>query len=87
MNIFIMVVAAVGCFIMAFFCGYWALHKVQYAKEDQPHYEYAIKQLTAGAWTFGLLFVACMVGATFFTHSDSQTPSETTQEPVIINRK
>lgn len=64
MTVFLMILCAIGCFVMAFFCGYWALHSVVRAPKEATHYEFAIKQLTAGAWVFALLFIASMVGAT-----------------------
>jgi hypothetical protein len=59
----IMLISALGCFIIAFYCGYWALETAD--KGSDPQHEFVIRQLTAGAWTFGLLFVASLVAAVF----------------------
>lgn len=72
------IIASSVCFIFTLVCGYWA---AEFAlKGEAPQHEFVCKQLTAGAWLFGMLTVVILVGAGFFAATNEVYTTPTTQE-------
>lgn len=57
------IIAAIVCLVCAFFCAYWAIDRAE--RGTRAPDEFIVKQLTAGAWFFGVLCITFLAAAGF----------------------